>query len=180
MIHVLTDFGIAPATQQLKLSRRETFAAAAAVAKLPQRPDASVISETIPLFYIGRNKAGLWVAREAQGRSGGLFLFKRSALRFAREECEPAGCAMMFLSEPLELDVANRPARSVAPFVAPRRAPKLAALVAAAAASGCRLVTRLLLAFASERKNREAVEQQLFHGQYKLSSKSDDDLPVVL
>ena len=70
---------------------------------LPQRPDRSALSESIPLFYIGRNRNGFWVVRSADGRIGGLFVFKRSAVRFAREESEPAACALMFVAEPLEL-----------------------------------------------------------------------------
>lgn len=81
---------------------------AAAITKFPRRPDARVLSESIPLFFITRNKAGLWVAREAEGRAGGIFLFKRSALRFAAKYSAPAGCATMFLSERLELDVESR------------------------------------------------------------------------
>ncbi len=86
-------------------------AASAAATQLPRRPDASALSEAIPLFYIGRNKNGLWVAREAEGRCGGLFLFKQSAARFARRQSEPDGCAMMFLAEPFELDVENQGSR---------------------------------------------------------------------
>jgi hypothetical protein len=70
---------------------------------LPQRPDRSALNENIPLFYIGRNRNGFWVVRSADARIGGLFVFKRSAVRFAREESEPAACALMFLTEPLEL-----------------------------------------------------------------------------
>lgn len=43
---------------------------------LPQRPGPALLSEAIPLFFIGRNKDGLWVAREADGRIGGIFLLK--------------------------------------------------------------------------------------------------------
>ncbi len=78
-----------------------------AVAKLPGRPDATVLNETIPLFFIGRNKNGLWVAREAGGQTGGIFLFRESALRFAGQYSLPGGCATMFLSENFELDVEN-------------------------------------------------------------------------
>jgi hypothetical protein len=77
-------------------------------AKFPRRPDARVLSETIPLFFIGRNKNGLWVAREAEGRTGGVFLFKRSAVRFAAKTSAPAGCATMFLAQRFELDVENQ------------------------------------------------------------------------
>jgi hypothetical protein len=68
--------------------------------------DPEVISDTIPAFYIGRNKAGLWVARDAKGRSGGIFLFKRSALRFAHARTASA-CATIFPSECFELDLMN-------------------------------------------------------------------------
>jgi hypothetical protein len=73
----------------------------------PQRPSSDAFSESIPLFFIGRNALGFWVAREAQGRAGGVFLFRRSALRFANVNSAPAGCATMFLNERLELDVKN-------------------------------------------------------------------------
>ena len=76
-----------------------------AVQKFPQRPDASVINESIPLFYIGQNRKGRWVVRESEGRSGGLFLFKQWAVRFARRQSEPFGCAIMFLAEPVELEI---------------------------------------------------------------------------
>ena len=78
------------------------------VARFPHRPDSGVVSETIPLFFIARNKVGLWVAREAEGRTGGIFLFKRSALRFAERNSAPTGCATMLLAERLELDLENR------------------------------------------------------------------------
>ncbi len=73
----------------------------------PRRPDARVLNEAIPLFFIGRNQIRLWVAREAEGRKGGVFLFKKSALRFAARHSAPAGCATMFLRERFDLDVAN-------------------------------------------------------------------------
>src|ERR1700733_2933091 len=76
-------------------------------AVFPQRPNSDALSESIPLFFIGRNALGFWVAREAQGRAGGVFLFRRSALRFADVNSAPAGCATMFLNERLELDVKN-------------------------------------------------------------------------
>lgn len=79
-----------------------------ALTQFPRRPDSRVLSESIPLFFIGRNNAGLWVAREAEGRFGGIFLLKRSALRFAQNNSAPSGCATMVLKEPLELDVENR------------------------------------------------------------------------
>ena len=80
----------------------------AAIMNFPLRPNSGVLSESIPLFFIGRNTLGFWVAREAEGRTGGVFLFKRSALQFANRNSAPAGCATMFLNDRLELDVENR------------------------------------------------------------------------
>jgi hypothetical protein len=82
--------------------------AGAAIRNFPRRPNGGVLSESIPLFFIGRNTLGFWVAREAEGRAGGVFLFKRSALRFANRDSASAGCATMFLNDRLELDVENQ------------------------------------------------------------------------
>lgn len=77
-------------------------------AEFPQRPSSRVLSEAIPLYFIVRNSNGFWVAREASGKTGGLFLLKQSALRFAKKNSESIGCATIFLAEAFELDVANR------------------------------------------------------------------------
>jgi hypothetical protein len=82
--------------------------ASPALNKFPRRPDPAILSHSIPLYFVARNKAGLWVSREAEGRSGGVFLFKRSALRFATKRGAAAGCATMFLRERFELDVENQ------------------------------------------------------------------------
>jgi hypothetical protein len=112
-----------------------------ATAKFPRRPDPRVLSTSIPLFFIGRNKHGFWVVRAAEGRAGGIFLLKRSALRFAARNSAPAGCATMFLSERFELDVENQgdvlaagldamirvitaPVPPPAPVIASRRPPR--------------------------------------------------------
>jgi hypothetical protein len=47
------------------------------------------------------------MAREAEGRIGGVFLLKQSALRFAQKHSAPVGCATMFLTESIELDTEN-------------------------------------------------------------------------
>ena len=75
---------------------------------LLRRPAADVLSPAIPLIFIGRNRDGFWVARDADGHFGGIFLSKRSALRFADRHTRPAGCATMILSERFELDIENR------------------------------------------------------------------------
>jgi hypothetical protein len=70
--------------------------------------DPDIVSASIPAFFIGRNRAGFWVAREANGRMGGIFLFKSSAVRFAHVQSAPAKCALIFPSETFELDIENR------------------------------------------------------------------------
>jgi hypothetical protein len=88
----------------------------------PDRPDAEVLSESIPLFFVGRNEAGFWVAREADGRAGGTFLFRSSALRFAKRCGAPGGCATMFLAQRFELDLEEGGNRLVAWLAAVWRA----------------------------------------------------------
>jgi hypothetical protein len=70
--------------------------------------DPGVLNEAIPAFFIGRNKEGFWVARDAKGRIGGIFLLENSALSFARRNSRPAGCATIFPSERFELDLENK------------------------------------------------------------------------
>jgi hypothetical protein len=69
--------------------------------------DPDIVNESIPAFFIGRNKAGFWVAREAKGDAGGIFLFKSSAVKFANAASQPKRCALVFPSEPFELDFKN-------------------------------------------------------------------------
>jgi hypothetical protein len=81
---------------------------AAKTAEFPRRPSAQTLSESIPLFFVARNENGLWVVREAEGRNGGIFLSKRSAVHFAESRSASIGCATMFPPERLELDVKNQ------------------------------------------------------------------------
>jgi hypothetical protein len=150
---------------------------------LPKRPDLTVLNRSIPLFYIGRNSRGFWVAREADGRSGGVFLFRQSALRFTRNSSASSGCGVMILNGRLELDLENRGSRVVEPLTAAmdfaaRRLPGLVALLGIAVRQWRKLVAKISQASAAGRRNRDALERELFHGQYRLSSKNDDDLPV--
>jgi hypothetical protein len=150
---------------------------------LPRRPDAATLCEAIPFFYIGQNGRGFWVARDSEGKIGGLFLRKRSALRFARKFSEPQGCATMFLDEPFELDVENRGGRLAALLtaaieIAARRLPAMATFVGQMVAEWRKLVAEISRAIAGERRNRAAIERDLFHGHCQLMSKNDDDLPI--
>jgi hypothetical protein len=69
--------------------------------------DPGILNASIPAFFIGRNSDGFWLARDLNGENGGVFLFKSSALAFARKLSGRAGCATIFPSEPFELDVEN-------------------------------------------------------------------------
>jgi len=134
----------------------------------PHRPDADIISETIPLFYIGQDHTGLWVARESEGRSGGLFWSRRAALRFARKKSEPAGCATMFLAEPFELDIENRGSRMAVAAAAvlhaiARRAPALAACMVATRVKWHVLIARVSRALRFGRNHSRSAETKLFH-----------------
>ena len=71
-----------------------------------QRPAADILNEAIPAFFIGRNHSGFWVARDANGKSGGLFWSREAALRFARGVW-PDGCATIFPQSRFELDTEN-------------------------------------------------------------------------
>jgi hypothetical protein len=82
--------------------------------KFPSRPSFDVLSDSIPLFFIARNRVGFWIARDADRRTGGIFLSRKSALRFADKSCETTGCATMFLADRLELDVESRGNRVIA------------------------------------------------------------------
>ena len=70
--------------------------------------DPSIVNEAIPAFFIGRNMEGFWVARDVKGQIGGIFLLENSAVSFARRHSRPAGCATIFPSERIELDLDNK------------------------------------------------------------------------
>jgi hypothetical protein len=153
------------------------------IAHLQERPDRTVLNDSIPLFFIGRNQSGFWVARESEGRSGGLFLFRRSAARFARKKSLPAGCAIMLVEQPIELDLPNQGSRFAGPVatgmeIIRRYTPLVATLIGMAAQECRKLIAQILQARSSRRRNREAIERGLFRGEYKLVSKDDDDLPI--
>jgi hypothetical protein len=153
-------------------------------AQLPPRPDQTVLSGSISLFFVGRNQSGFWVARESEGRCGGLFLFKGSAVRFAREQSSPRGCATMLVEHTIELDVPNHGGRLVELIATTtdflrRRAPFVTNLIGVAIAEWRKLDSQISRALTGHRRNREAIENDLFGGEYKLASKNDDDLPIL-
>lgn len=149
---------------------------------LPRRPDASVINESIPLFYIGQNRKGRWVVRGADGQSGGLFLFKQWAVHFARRQGEPFGSAIMFLGEPIELEIDSH-GKCAGSFHAMEHSLRDSQdhrnAITAVGEAWRSLKGYFSRNSAAQRRNRLAVERDLFGGQYKLASKNDDDLPIV-
>ena len=70
--------------------------------------DPGIVNEAIPAFFIGRNKEGFWVARDVKGEIGGIFLLETSALSFAKRNSRPAGCATIYPSGTIELDLENK------------------------------------------------------------------------
>jgi len=146
--------------------------------KFPERPDRTVLSEAISLFYIAQNNHKFWVAREAEGRCGGVFLLRRFAVRYAKQKSAPTGCAIMFLNEPLELDLTNEGSRIAETLtaiidLARHRLPAFAAFVAMATTEWRKLDAQILHFCDSESKDRTALE--LIRGRHTPSSKNGDD-----
>jgi hypothetical protein len=102
---VFVGYGVRRAEVEPGRTPADNELASATTPFLP--PDASILNTAIPAFFIGRDRDGFWVARDAKGRVGGLFLRKTSAVTFARAQSRPAGCATIFPSDRFELDLAN-------------------------------------------------------------------------
>jgi hypothetical protein len=136
-----------------------------------RRPDSTILNESIPLFAIGRNKAGLWVARDCDGSAGDVFLSKAAAIRFAKRISGPGGCAFMFVANGLELG------RSASQGGAWHCAVKIK--VAAWAATIKLRLSNLLRQGKSGNEQERLIETGLYRNQYRYRSKSDDDLPIV-
>jgi hypothetical protein len=177
-----TGFAVA-GYERLPKSYRDNNAGPGNAYRFPPRPDASALNAAIPLFYIGQNRKGAWVVREAEGRSGGLFVFKQWAVRFARRQSEPAGCAIMFLAEPVELDIDHPTGCDAGSASAIENVgcgtPFFTNIVETAVAMWRKFTACVSRNREAQRRNRAAIERDLFGGRYALSSKNDDDLPVV-
>ena len=161
----------------------QTASAQPATMPWPKRPNPSVLSKSIPLFFISRDNDGFWVACEAESGIGGIFLWQRSALRFA-QRCQPAGCATMILSELHDLTVENRGNRFAVQLRPARRLLRrleltLTIFVATTIAKTRATAARLSTAYIEDRMLRAAMDVELYRGRYKHSNKNDDDLPIV-
>ena len=65
-------------------------------------------SSRIPLFLIGRDSRGNWVVQDQQGISGGLFINRAEALRFAMFENGNRPQAVIMVPGVLELNMSGK------------------------------------------------------------------------
>jgi hypothetical protein len=63
-----------------------------------------------PLYLIGRSSRGKWVVREQSGRSGGVFVGRTDAIKFAMFECSRTPQSIVMVPGLLELDLGGPPA----------------------------------------------------------------------
>ena len=63
-----------------------------------------------PIFIIGRDSRGNWVAQEQSGARGGLFVDRAGALKFAKTESGNHPHAVVWVSGILELNTGFGPA----------------------------------------------------------------------
>jgi hypothetical protein len=62
-----------------------------------------------PLFLVGKDSQGHWVARDQSGLCGGLFVGRAEALKFAMAENGNRPQAVVMVPGILELDMSVRP-----------------------------------------------------------------------
>jgi hypothetical protein len=55
-------------------------------------------------LFIGQDRAGSWVVKDAQSLCGGLFVNRTEAIRFAMYECQRRPQSVIMLPNGLELD----------------------------------------------------------------------------
>ena len=90
----------------------------------------------------------------------------------------------MLVEHTVEFDLPHEGNSFVAPIattmdVIKRHAPLVATLIGMAIAEWRKLDSQISRALTGHRRNREAIENDLFGGEYKLASKNDDDLPIL-
>jgi hypothetical protein len=59
---------------------------------------------SLSCLFIGRDRSGHWVVRDARSLCGGLFTNRTEAIRFAMYECQRRPQSVIMLPEGLELD----------------------------------------------------------------------------
>jgi hypothetical protein len=75
------------------------------VAALHSAPSAQRPASGPNLYYIGRDRLGHWVVRDATGRSGGVFIDRLHAIKFAMFETGRDPQAVIMVPGILELDL---------------------------------------------------------------------------
>jgi len=58
-----------------------------------------------PVFVVGQDSRGNWVARDQSGTRGGLFVDRTQALRYVRSENEDRMQIVVIAAGPVELDM---------------------------------------------------------------------------
>src|SRR5208282_5321453 len=110
----LRTFGAVPGRDSAAL-RRPTMgrrAAADNAASLAKVQEITVIHADIEAgapagsscLFIGQNRVGQWVVRDARRLCGGLFANRTEAIRFAMYECQRRPQSVIMLPDGLELD----------------------------------------------------------------------------
>jgi hypothetical protein len=85
----------------------------------------SAIRAKTPLFFIGQNSRGNWVAQDERHLCGGLFINRAAALKFALFENGRRPQAVVMVPGVFELDLSRKPQPAPAAnsdAVRPRRA----------------------------------------------------------
>ncbi len=80
-----------------------------------QPPSPVAADQAAPLFFIGRDSHGNWVAQDTSHRRGGIFVDRAEAVRFARAENGKHLDAVVMVPGVLELDLDRPAARPVGP-----------------------------------------------------------------
>jgi hypothetical protein len=60
------------------------------------------------MFFVGRDENGRWLARDDRGLTGGIFVDKNAALKFALFESDRRPSAVLLLPEHVELTLTGK------------------------------------------------------------------------
>ena len=64
----------------------------------------AVSTANSPCLFIGQDRAGCWVVKDAHSLCGGVFVNRKEAIRFAMYECQRRPQSVIMLPDGLELD----------------------------------------------------------------------------
>lgn len=62
-------------------------------------------AQPTPDYLLGRDEEGRWIARDARGLSGGIFVNRAAAVRFVAHETEHRRDAVRFVPEQVRLSL---------------------------------------------------------------------------